>query len=88
MKHTELKEDDLVLFKMYLDILKREISEVGNVIRVREDEKLITIIWLEGYQSRVDDIEFDKVIAKCDKNGEYSEIDGVRGNFIMLEGTK
>lgn len=85
MEYTKLKEDDLVLFKIYSDILKRETSEVGNVIRVREDEKLITIIWLEGYQSRVDDIEFNKVIAKCDDIGKYREIDGIRGKFIMLE---
>lgn len=86
MKHIELKENDLVLFKMYSDILKKETSEVGNVIYVREDNKTVAISWLDGYQSRIDDIEFDKVIAKIDKDeGEYGEIDNIRGYFVMLE---
>lgn len=87
MKYIDLKENDLVLFKTYSDILKRDYAEVGNVIYIREDNKTIAISWLDGYQSRVDDIEFDKVIAKIDKdNGEYGEIDCIRGYFIMLEG--
>lgn len=86
MKHIDLKENDLVLFKTYSDILKRETSEVGNVIYVREDNETVAISWLDGYQSRVDDIEFDKVIAKIDKDeGEYGEIEDIRGYFIMLE---
>ncbi|MBO3398522.1 hypothetical protein JJB71_13335 [Clostridium perfringens] len=86
MKHIDLKENDLVLFKTYSDILKRETSEVGNVIYVREDNKIVAISWLDGYQSRIDDIEFDKVIAKIDKDeGEYGEIDNISGYFVMLE---
>lgn len=88
MKHMDLKENDLVLFKTYSDILKRDYAEVGNVIYVRKDNKTIAISWLEGYQSRADNIEFDKVIAKIDDNEEYKEIDGIRGKFIMLEGDK
>lgn len=86
MKHKDLKENDLVLFKKYSYILKRDHVEVGNVIYVREDNKTVAISWLDGYNSKTDDIEFDKVIAKIDKdNGEYSEIDNIRGCFIMLE---
>lgn len=87
MKHMDLKENDLVLFKTYSDILKRDRAEVGNAIYVREDNKTVAISWLDGYQSRTDDIEFDKVIAKIDKdNGKYGKIDNIRGYFIMLEG--
>ncbi|MGL6184844.1 MAG: hypothetical protein ACRC1T_05635 [Clostridium chrysemydis] len=86
MKHIDLKENDLVLFKTYSDILKRNCVEVGNVIYVREDNKTVAISWLEGYQPRTDDVEFDKVIAKIDKdNGKYEKIDNIRGYFIMLE---
>ena len=86
MKHIDLKENDLVLFKTYSDILNRDYVEVGNVIYVREDNKTVAISWLDGYQSRSEDIKFNKVIAKIDKdNGEYSEIDDIRGYFIMLE---
>ena len=86
MKHINLKENDLVLFKTYSDILNRDYVEVGNVIYVREDNKTVAISWLDGYQSRSEDIKFNKVIAKIDKDeGEYGEIDGIRGIFIMLE---
>lgn len=86
MKHIDLKENDLVLFKTYSDILKRDYAEVGNVIYVRNDNKTVAISWLDGYQSRSEDIKFNKVIAKIDKdNGEYGEIDDIRGYFIMLK---
>lgn len=86
MKHKDLKENDLVLFKTYSDILNRDCTEVGNVIYVREDNKTVAISWLDGYQSRSEDIKFNKVITKIDKDeGEYGEIDGIRGRFIMLE---
>lgn len=86
MKHINLKENDLVLFKTCSDILNRDYVEVGNVIYVREDNKIVAISWLDGYQSRSEDIKFNKVIAKNDKdNGEYGEIDDIRGYFIMLE---
>ena len=89
MKYIDLKENDLVLFKTYSDILNRDCAEVGNVIYVRNDNKTVAISWLEGYKSRNDDIEFDKVIAKIDKdNGKYDKIDNIRGYFIMLEGDK
>lgn len=74
MKYTELKENDLIVLKTYSDILKREHAEVGNVIYVRQDNKTVAILWLDGYHTRTDDIEFDKVIAKIDKNeGEYDK---------------
>ncbi len=86
MEHIELKENDLVLFKTYSDILKRDCAEVGNVIYVRQDNKTVTISWLDGYQSRSEDIKFNKVIAKIDKDkGEYSKIDNIRGYFVMLK---
>lgn len=86
MKHIDLKENDLVLFKMYSDILNRDCAEVGNVIYVREDNKTVTISWLVGYQSRTDNVEFNKVIAKIDKDdGKCGKIDNIRGYFIMLK---
>ncbi len=89
MKHSELKQNDLVLFYIYSDILKRNYAEIGTVIYVREDTKEVMISWLCGYRTMVDDVSFDKVIAKIDKdNGKYSEVDGVNGYFIILEGDK
>lgn len=86
MEHIELKENDLVLFKTYSDILKRDCVEVGNVIYVRQDNKTVAISWLDGYQSRSEDIKFNKIIAKIDKDkGGYSKIDNIRGYFVMLK---
>lgn len=86
MKHIDLKENDLVLFKTCSDILKKDYVEVGNVVYIRGDNKTVVISWSEGYKSIIDSIDFNKVIAKIDKDeGEYGEIDDIRGYFVMLE---
>ena len=64
MKHIELKQHDIVLFKRYSDTLQGETYQDGSVIAVRKDAKLVCISWLEGYKSRVDEVPFDKVIVK------------------------
>lgn len=85
MKHSELKQNDLVLFYIYSDILKRNYAEIGTVIYVREDSKEVMISWLCGYRTMVDDVPFDKVIATIDDNEEYKEIDGIKGKFKLLQ---
>lgn len=86
MKHEELKQNDIVIFKRYCDILEREDFQDGSVIAVYSDINKIAISWLEGYKSRVDEVEYEKVIAKYDVNGKHMKFGVYSGNSILLEG--
>lgn len=84
MKHEDLKEDDIVIFKRYCDILDKEDYQDGSVVAVHPERKEVSICWLEGYSSRSDFVKYDKVIAKYDKNGENMTFGAYRGNSILL----
>lgn len=85
MKHKEIKQDDIVLFKRHCNILNRETYQDGNVIFIDDERKLVSICWLEGYKSRNDDVPYEKVIAKYDPNGKYMEFENYSGTSILLE---
>jgi hypothetical protein len=85
MKYEDLKQNDIVIFKRYCDILEREDFQDGSVITVYTDIKKVAISWLEGYKSRVDEVEYDKVIAKYDPNGENMKFGIFSGNSVLLE---
>lgn len=84
MKHEDLKEDDIVMFKRYDNLLDREDYQDGNVIAIYPECKEVDVCWLEGYQSRCDSVKYDKVIAKYDKDGEYMTFGNYKGNSVLL----
>lgn len=84
MKHEELKDDDIVMFKRYDNALDREEWQDGNVISVHPERKEVSVCWLEGYSSRSDFIKYDKVIAKYDKKGENMTFGAYSGNSTLL----
>lgn len=84
MKHSELKSGDIVVFKMYCDILKREDFWDGYVVFVNEETKKVCISYLEGYKDRHDYIDYDKVVAKYDDDGEYMQFGNISGNSVLL----
>ncbi|GAA0102411.1 hypothetical protein UT300012_31260 [Paraclostridium bifermentans] len=83
MKYNKLKDGDVVIFKMYSDILSKECFQDGVIVNIRNNKADIS--YLEGYKSRVELIDFDKIIAKPDVNGEYMKFDCFVGNFLKLE---
>lgn len=85
MKHTELKQGDIVIFRQFCDILEREDYQDGSVISVDNERKKVTVCWLDGYKSRVDDIDFCKVIAKPSHDGEFMKLGVFSGKFFLLE---
>jgi len=85
MKPTELKQGEQVVFLIYDDICEKEVYDTGNVIYVDDENKRIGISYLEGYKSRSDDFNYNKVIAKYDKNGEYMNFNGIKGNSILID---
>lgn len=84
MKYKNLKSEDIVIFKRYCDILKEETFQDGNVLSVNPERKTVSILWLEGYKSRQDDIEFKKIVAKYDENGEYMNFGVYSGKSVLL----
>lgn len=84
MKHENLKSEDIVIFKRYCDILEKETFQDGSVLSVNLKRKTVSILWLEGYKTRQDDVVFDKVVAKYDKNGEHMKFGVYSGKSVLL----
>lgn len=85
MRHDQLKEGNIVVFKMYSDICKEEVFQDGNVISVLSDRNEVSVTYLEGYKSRNDNIHYDKMVAKWDINGKYMTFGNISGNSILIE---
>jgi len=86
MKHEQLKNGDIVIFKIHSDEMEEDIFQDGNVLDVYADRKEISIIYLEGYKSRNDNIPYDKVIAKFDLNGKYMTFGNLSGTSVLIDG--
>lgn len=84
MKHEYLKNQDIVIFKRYNDILEEDSYEDGFVIGVYPSHKEVDICWLEGYSSRTDSVKYEDVIAKSDDKGEYMSLGCFSGKFILI----
>lgn len=85
MKVEDLKPGDIVIFKRYCEILKKEDYQDGNVIKVYPEDKRVDILWLEGYKSMLDSVNFNNVIAKHDKDGAYMKFGVYSGKSILLK---
>lgn len=83
MKYNKLKDGDVVIFKMYNDVLSEECFQDGMIVNIRSNKADIS--YFEGYKSRVELINFNKIIAKADVNGEYMRFDCFTGKFLKLE---
>jgi len=85
MKCSELKQNDIVVFNVVVYAGEEEETFDGNVISVDNDNKSVSVCYLEGYKSRTDVIPFNKMIAKHDPNGEEMKFGGyIRGNSVLL----
>lgn len=83
-KVSELKQGDLVVFRIDAHGWGKKYSEYGHVYEVRKEEKKVDVHWLCGYQDRHDKIPFEDVLAVHDENGEWMDFDGVRGRSLLL----
>lgn len=84
MKHEDLKNQDIVIFKRYNALLEEDCYEDGFVINVYPSHEEVDICWLEGYSSRTDSIKYKDVIAKADDNGEHMDLGDFSGKFILI----
>lgn len=85
MKYTELQAGDIVIFKRYFKILKMEDYLDGNIISINFEKRKAFICYLLGWNSELDNIPFEKIIAKLDEAGEYLNFGSLWENSILLE---
>ena len=82
---SDLNPNDIVVF--YVDVYHEGKKSVydGNVISINKHNKTVSVVYLEGYHSRNDDIPFEDMLAKADENGLEMLFGGwIRGRSALL----
>ena len=93
MNVKDLKENDQVVFMVYSDLFEKKIYETGTVISVNQDAHAVAVCWLEGYRNRNDLgyrnrndlVDYEDMVAKYDKDGEYMKFGNISGPSVLLE---
>lgn len=85
MNVKDLKENDQVVFMVYSDLFKKKIYETGTVVFVNQDARAISVCWLDGYKNRNDMVDYEDMVAKYDKDGEYMRFGNISGPSVLLE---
>lgn len=80
-----LKLHETVIFKVFNNILNREIYECGTVEEIDLNLNRVWISWLEGYKDRGNYFSFEKLVAVYDKDGEVMTFDTLTGPSTLLE---
>ncbi len=65
---SDLQPNDNVVFQTITNDKLPETFE-GHVLFVNTDSKTVTVCYLDGYRSETNNVPFDHVLAKYDKNG-------------------
>ena len=84
LKCSELKENAQVVFKIYSDIFKRKIYEIGSVIYVLPNRREVSVCYLDGYKSRSENIPYEDMVACYDENGEMMSFNNIKGKSVLL----
>ena len=84
LKCSELKENAQVVFKIYSDIFKRKICEIGSVIYVLPNRREVCVCYLDGYKSRSENIPYEDMVAYYDENGEMMSFNNIKGKSVLL----
>jgi hypothetical protein len=84
MKCSELKVNAQVVFKIYSDIFKRKIYEIGSAIYVLPNRREVCVCYLDGYKSRSENIPYEDMVACYDENGEMMFFDNIKGKSVLL----
>lgn len=84
LKCSELKVNAQVVFKIYSDIYKQKIYEIGSVIYVLPNSRKVCVCYLEGYKSRSENIPYEDMVACYNENGEMMSFDNIKGKSVLL----
>lgn len=85
MLHTELVKNDIVIFKIHCNTSEQDEYESGNVVYVDDKRKTVCICYLHGYQSRSDNVPYEKVCARYNPKGAHMVFGVFSGNSDLLE---
>lgn len=83
-KCSELVRNTQVVFKIYSDIHKGKIYEIGSVIYVLPTKRKVCVSYLEGHKARTDGIPYEDMVACYDKNGKEMSFDNIHGKGVLL----
>ncbi len=81
---TSLKYNELVVFNIYSDILRKKTAKFGNVIQVYSDTRKVDVSWLEGYKNRCNFIPFEDMLAVHNPDGEMIKFDNIYSKSDLL----
>lgn len=84
-KCKDLKLHETVIFKVFNDILNREIYECGTIEEIDPTLNRVWISWLEGYKDRGNYFPFEKLVSVYDENGEQMTFGTLTGPSVLLE---
>lgn len=84
-KCRDLKLHETIIFRVFNDILNREIYECGTVEEIDLSLNRAWISWLEGYNDRGNYFPFEKLIAVYDRDGDVMTFDTLTGPSVLLE---
>ena len=85
MRCSDLLPGGEVIFKVWSDIYKQKIPEVGTVSSVEPGRKKVWVHWLEGYKDRHEPISYDDMVAAYDKDGKFMRFEHISGPSVLLE---
>ena len=83
-KCSSLMKDEIVLFNADVYHDNHVTMYDGNVVSVDEENSIVTIVYLEGYKSRVDNIPFRDMVAVYASDGPYKKYGPFSGPSIDL----
>ena len=84
LKCSELKVNAQVVFKIYSNIFKRKIYEIGSVVYVLPNRREVCVCYLDGYKSRSENIPYEDMVACYDENGEMMSFNNIKGKSVLL----
>lgn len=84
-KCKDLKLHKTVIFKVFNNILNREIFECGTIEEIDLALNRVWISWLEGYRDKGDYLPFEKLVAVYDEKGERMTFGTLTGPSILLK---
>lgn len=83
-KCSSLKLNEAVVFRLYSDIFKEKIPEIGTVIGLLTNRREVFVSYMEGYKERHEQISFDDMLAVYNENGVMMRFDNISGKSDVL----
>ena len=81
---TSLKDGEQVVFLIHSDIYNHKIPINGNVNFLNRDMRKVGVIYLLGYKSEYDFIDYEDMLGVWNSDGVWIEFDNIQGTSDIL----